>query len=183
MTIKQDFLNFKEVIAIMLKSGFLSLDTKLNKVSHSKFLNIYYMLMSVKELIRNLEEVKNCANGKIYIYIENRYLKALASLLLNELTFAKPYISMINLSRNIEKSQDNISLLLVIGDVNKKFLLEAIRSNIYLVHVINNSLTQPLTGIYTMYNNISDITKLVFIFALLDQVFANVSEQTNKLNA
>jgi hypothetical protein len=55
------------------------------------------MLMSVKELIRNLQEVKNSNNGKIYLHIENRYLRSFSSLLLNELTFAKDRISVISL--------------------------------------------------------------------------------------
>ncbi len=183
MTIKKDFLDFKEVINVMLKSGFLLSDSKIKNIANSKFFNVYYMLMSVKELIRNLKEVKNSNNGKIYLYIENRYLKSLAILLLNELTFAKNHVSIISLSRNIQKSSDNVSLLLVIGEVNEKFFLEATRSNLYLIHVINDSLRQPMTGVYNMSNNISDITKLVFIFALIDQVFVDSAELINKTNA
>ncbi len=183
MTIKKDFLDFKEVINVMLKSGFLLADNKVKNISNSKFFNVYYMLMSVKELIRNLQEVKNSNNGKIYLYIEDRYLRSLATLLLNELTFAKNYVSVISVARNIQKSSDNVSILLVIGEVNEKFFLEATRSNLYLIHVINDSLRQSITGLYSMSNNISDITKLVFIFALIDQVFVNSAELINKTNA
>lgn len=183
MTIKKDFLDFKEVINVMLKSGFLLSDNKVKNITNSKFFNVYYMLMSVKELIRNLQEVKNANNGRIYLYIENRYLRSLASLLLNELTFAKNHVSVISVARNIQKSSDNVSLLLVIGEVNEKFFLEATRSNLYLIHVINDSFRQPITGLYNMSNNISDITKLVFIFALIDQVFVDSVELINKTNA
>jgi len=183
MTIKKNFLDFKEVINIMLKSGFLLSNSKIKNITNPKFFNIYYMLMSVKELIRNLQEIKSSKNGKIYLYIENRYLKSLASLLLNELTFAKSHVSIISLARNIEKSSDNVSLLLVIGEANEKFFLEATRSNLYLIHVINDSLRQSITGLYNMSNNISDITKLVFIFALIDQVFVDSTELINKTNA
>lgn len=183
MTIKKDFLDFKQVINVMLKSGFLLSDNKVKNIANSNFFNIYYMLVSVKELIRNLQEVKKGNNGKIFLYIENRYLRSLASLLLNELTFAKNHVSVISLSRNIQKSSDNVSLLLVIGEVNEKFFLEATRSSLYLIHVINSSLRQPVAGLYNMSNNISDITKLVFIFALIDQVFVNSSELINKTNA
>jgi len=183
MTIKKDFLDFKQVINIMLKSGFLLSANKVKNITNSEFFNVYYMLMSVKELIRNLQEVKNSKDGKIYLYIENRYLKSLATLLLNELTFAKSRISIISLARNIQKSSDNVSLLLVIGEANEKFFLEATRSNLYLIHVINDSLRQSITGLYNMSNNISDITKLVFIFALIDQVFVDSTELINKTNA
>jgi len=183
MTIKKDFLDFKEVINIMLKSGFLLSDNKIKNIANSKFFNLYYMLMSVKELIRNLQEVKKSKHGKVYLYVENRYLRSLASLLLNELTFAKNHVSIISIARNIQKSSDNVSLLLVIGEVNEKFFLEATRSNLYLIHIINDSLRQSITGLYNMSNNISDITKLVFIFALIDQVFVESSELINKTNA
>ncbi len=76
MTIKKDFLDFKEVINIMLKSGFLLSDSKIKNITNPKFFNIYYMLMSVKELIRNLQEVKNSNNGKISLHIENRCLRS-----------------------------------------------------------------------------------------------------------
>jgi hypothetical protein len=183
MTIKKDFLDFKQVINVMLKSGFLLSDNKVKNIRNSKFFDVYYMLMSVKELIRNLQEVKNSNNGKIYLHIENRYLRSFSSLLLNELTFAKDRISVISLARNIQKSSDNVDLLLVIGEVNEKFFLEATRSNLYLIHVINDSFRQPITGLYNMSNNISDITKLVFIFALIDQVFVDSVELINKTNA
>ena len=85
-------------------------------------------------------------------------------------------MSIISIARNIQKSSDNVSLLLVIGEVNEKFFLEATRSNLYLIHIINDSLRQSITGLYNMSNNISDITKLVFIFALIDQVFVESSQ-------
>ncbi len=180
MTMKKNFLGFKHVLSILLKSGFLLSDNNVKNISNSKFFNVFYMLMSVKELVRNLKEVKKVKNGKIFVYIENRYLRSLATLLLNELTFAKNHVSIISISRNIQKSADNVSLLLVIGEVNEKFFLEATRSNLYLIHVINDSLRQSITGLYNMSNNISDITKLVFIFALIDQIFVDSSELTNK---
>ena len=177
---KKNFLGFKHVLSLLLKSGFLLSDNNVKNISNSKFFNVFYMLMSVKELVRNLKEVKKVKNGKIFVYIENRYLRSLATLLLNELTFAKNHVSIISISRNIQKSADNVSLLLVIGEVNEKFFLEATRSNLYLIHVINDSLRQSITGLYNMSNNISDITKLVFIFALIDQIFVDSSELTNK---
>lgn len=179
MAIKQEFLKFKQVLTILLNSGFLSSNKKVTHLNTSKFLDVYYSLINIKELIRNIEQVKVNPNNKIYIYIENRYLKSLANLLLTELKFAKNFISIIHLSRNIEKST-NLCLLLVLGNVNKKFCLESVRNNVNFIHLINDKNYQPITGNYNMYNNISDITKLVFIFALIDSLFSTVVDIPNK---
>lgn len=179
MTTKTDFLQFKKVLNILLNSGFLSSTKKIKTLNTSKFLDVYYSLMNIKELVRNIEYIKANSHNKIYIYIENRYLKSLASLLLTELPAAQKVVSLINLSRNIEKSTGT-SLLLILGNVNRKFCFEAIRNNIHLIHIINENNFQPITGNYNMYNNISDITKLVFIFALIDQLFSTTVEISTK---
>lgn len=179
MTIKKDFLQFKKVLNILLNSGFLSSNKNIKNLNTSKFLDVYYSLMSIKELIRNLEQIKANNQNKIYLYIENRYLKSLATLLLSELNYAKNFVSIISLSRNIENSSET-SLLLILGKVNKKFCLEAIRNNVNLIHILNDNNHQPITGNYHLYNNIADITKLVFIFALIDQLFSTTGNILNK---
>lgn len=182
MTIKQEFLKFKEVLNIMLKSGFLFTKHS-EKINNFKIYDIYYMLMGVKELIRNLEQVYLSKFGKIYVYVENRYIKSIAMLLLNELEFANKHLSFIDLSRNIKKSNNGISMLLVIGSPNKRFFLEALRNQVHFIHVINDESTQKLTGIYHMNNDVSTITKIVFLFALIDQIFANTVKNINQYNA
>ena len=72
MKIKKDFLDFKEIINVILKSGFLLSENKMKNIANFKFFTLYYMLMSVKELIRNLQEVKKSKHGKVFLYIENR---------------------------------------------------------------------------------------------------------------
>ena len=181
MVIKNEFLQFKEVLSLMLKSGFLSCDKNLKNLNNAKFLNLFHVLMSMKEFIRNLERVK-LKNGNIYIYIEDSYLHSLAVLLLNELSFLKNLVSIITASKSIENSLNKNNLLIVLGKVNDKFFLEAVRNNLYLIHIIDDN-KQSISGAYHLHNNISDITKLIFIFALIDQVFASKTETNLKFNA
>lgn len=173
MAIKVEFLKFKEVLNIMLKSGFLFTKHS-EKVNNLKIYDVYYMLMGVKELIHNLEQVYLSKFGKIYIYIESRYIRTIAFMLLKELKFARKYLSFIDLSRNIRKPKQGLSMLLVIGSPNKRFFLEALRSKVNFIHIINDDYYQKITGIYHMKNDLNSVTKIVFLFALIDQVFRNI---------
>lgn len=172
MTNRTDFLEFKKVLALLINSGFLLSNQGITNLKNSSFFDIYYSIMNVKEFIRNVEQIKSNPQNKIFIYIENRYLKSLASLLLNELSFAKDVISIINLSRNIDNVAETTNLLVILGTVNKRFYLETLRNKVNLIHIININKSHPITGNYIMYNNISDITKLVFLFALIDELFS-----------
>lgn len=180
MTNKKDFLEFQKVLNLLLTSGFLSSSKQAKHIKTASFLDAFYNIMSIKELIRNIDYIKNNPQSKIYVYIENRYLRSLASLLLTELKFANNVINIITLSRNLDKSFNDSSMLLVLGEVNKKFCVEAIRNNVHLFHFINDTSFQPITGHYNMYNKISDMTKLVFIFALIDQLFSTRVETASK---
>lgn len=180
MTTKKDFLEFQKVLNLLLTSGFLSSEKPVRHAKTATFLDAFYNIMSIKELIRNFDYIKNNPQSKIYIYIENRYLRSLASLLLTELKHANAVIQIITLSRTLNKSFNDSSMLLVLGEVNKKFCVEAIRNNIHLFHIINDNNFQPITGQYNMYNKISDMTKLVFIFALIDQLFSSKVETAIK---
>jgi hypothetical protein len=179
MVIKKDFLELTEIINVLFKSGILSSNKKVKHLNVAKYLDVFYMIMNVKELIRNIEYVKANKQNKIYVYIEKRYLKSLATLLLNELPFAKNFISIINLPRNIEKSVEQSHLLLILGSVNYKFFFETSQKDLHLIHIINDTPSQAITGAYHMHNNF-DITKLVFIFALIDKILSSNSSELTK---
>ena len=137
--------------------------------------------MNIKELIRNLIEVKRSKNGKVYIYISNRYLKSIANLILNEIDYLKERLLIVSYPRDIQKLSNNeFSAFIILGCVNKKFLLETLTSNIFVVHIINDAKFQPITGLYNMTNNISNVNKLIFLFALIDRLFKEDNLDQNK---
>jgi hypothetical protein len=180
MTTNNNFLKFNELISVLLKSGVLTSNKTDKSFNKSTYLSIFYMIMNIKEFVRNLTHIHNSNNGKLFIHIEKRYLKSLAELLLNELKFSKNFITLIDSPRSLEESiNNNSNLLIVVGSASKKLILEASRKNLNLVHIINDSAFQTISGAYQMHNNISDITKLVFLFALIDQVFANNTKISN----
>jgi len=178
--IKNNVISFKQAVDLMLKVDFLTYDKSKNKNASYQIFDAYYTIMNLKELIRNLQEVKRTKAGKIYIYISNRYLRSIANLLLNEIEYLKERLLIVNSPRDIEKSSNEFNVFIVLGYVNKKFLLETLTSSLFVVHIINDSKYQPITGLYNMTNNITNVNKLIFLFALIDRVLKDENLEKDK---
>ncbi len=54
-------------------------------------------------------------------------------------------------------------------------------NKLFIVHVINDFNHQPVTGIYNMSNKISNVNKVIFLFALIDQVLKNDNNLKSKI--
>ncbi len=168
--IKNNLINFKQAVDLMLKADFLTYDKNIAQNSSYKMFDLYYTIMNLKELIRNLQEVKRNKDGRVYIYVGNRYLKSISNLLLNEIDHLKNRILIVNSPRDIQKSSNQFNVFIILGSVNKKFLLETLIGNLFVVHIINDLKHQPISGLYNMTNKISNVNKLIFLFALMEQV-------------
>ncbi len=181
LEIKNNLINFKQALNLMLKSDFLINDKDIKGNANFKVFDLYHTLMSLKELSRNLEEVKRNKDSKIYIYVENRYLRSISNLILNEIDHLKTSISIIGSPREIVKQPNQFNIFIVLGKVNKKFILETLMNKLFIVHVINDFGHQPVTGVYNMSNKISSVNKIIFLFALIDQILKNDNNLKSKI--
>jgi len=129
----------------MLKSDFLIYDKDIKGNANFKIFDLYHTLMSLKELIRNLEEVKRTNSGQVYIYVENRYLRSIANIILDEISHLKASVVLITSPREISKHSNQFSVFIVLGNVNKKFVLETLMNKLFVVHLINDFNHQPVT--------------------------------------
>jgi hypothetical protein len=179
--IKNNLINFKQALNLMLNSDFLINDKDIKGNANFKVFDLYHTLMSLKELIRSLDEVKRNKDNKIYIYVENRYLRSISNLILNEIEHLKSSVSIISSPREIVKHSTQFNIFIVLGKVNKKFILETLMNKLFIVHVINDLNNQPVSGIYNMTNKISNVNKVIFLFALIDQVLKNDNNLTSKI--
>ncbi len=177
LEIKNNLINFKQAVNLMLKSDFLVYEKNIKTDTQFKVFDLYQTLMGLKELVRNLEEVKRNKGSQIYVYIENRYLKSIAFIILNEVHSLKDSVSIISSPREITKSSNQFNLFIILGKVNKKFLLETLMNKTFMIHLLNDLNHQALTGVYTMTNKISNVNKVIFLFALIDQVLTTNSNQ------
>lgn len=168
--IKNNLISFKQALDLILKSDFLLYDKNIKKSSAFKFFDLYHTIMNLKELIRNLNELKRNKQSVIYIYIENRYLRSMSNLILNDMEGLKNRISIVNSARDVIKSSDEFNIFIILGKVNKKFILETLINNFFIIHTINDNTFQPVTGVYNICNKVSSVNKLIFLFALIDQV-------------
>lgn len=168
--VKNNLINFKQALNLMLKTDFLIYDKNIKNDANFKIFDLYYTLMSLKELIRNLEEVKRGNVGQVYIYVENRYLRSISNIVLNEISHLKSSVSIISSPREIIKHSNQFSIFIVLGNVNKKFILETLANKLFIVHLINDFNHQPVSGAYNMLNKISSVNKVIFLFALIDKV-------------
>lgn len=179
--IKNNLINFKQALSLMLKSDFLIHDKDIKGTATFKVFDLYYTIMNLKELVRNIEEVKRNKDGQIYVYVENRYLRSISNIILNEVEHLKTSVSIINSPREILKHSNNFNIFIVLGKVNKKFVLETLMSRLFVVHMINDSKHQSVTGVYNMSNKISSVNKIIFLFALIDQVLKNDNNLKSKI--
>ncbi len=181
LEIKNNLINFKQALNLMLKSDFLINDKDIKDGANFKIFDLYHTLMSLRELVRNLEEVKRNKESQIYIYVENRYLRSISNLILNEVEHLKSSISIIGSPRDITKHSNEFNIFIVLGKVNKKFILETLMNKLFIVHMINDSNHQPVTGIYNISNRISSVNKVIFLFALIDQVLKTDNNLKSKI--
>jgi hypothetical protein len=170
LKVKNSLISFRQALDLMLKSDFLVYDKNVKKNSNFKFFDLYHTVMNLKELIRNLSELKRNRENKIYIYVENRYLRSISNLILNEMGHLKNRISIVNSAREVNKFPSGFNIFVILGKVNKKFILETLVNNFSVIHTINDNKFQPVTGIYNICNKISNVNKLLFLFALIDQI-------------
>jgi hypothetical protein len=179
--IKNNLITFKHALSLMLKSDFLIYDKDIKGNANFKIFDLYHTLMSLKELIRNLEEVKRTNSGQVYIYVENRYLRSIANIILDEISHLKASVVLITSPREISKHSNQFSVFIVLGNVNKKFVLETLMNKLFVVHLINDFNHQPVTGVYNMSNKISSVNKIIFLFALIDQVLKTDNNLKSKI--
>ena len=179
--LKNNLISFRQALNLMLKSDFLVNDKDVKGTANFQIFDLYHTIINLKELVRNLEEVKRNKNGKVYIYVENRYLRSISNIILNEVEHLKSSVSIITSPREILKDSSNFNIFIVLGKVNKKFVLETLMSKLFVVHVINDSKHQPVTGVYSMSNKISSVNKIIFLFALIDQVLKDENNLKPKI--
>ncbi len=181
LAIKNNLINFKQALNLMLKSDFLIYDKDQKKQANFQFFDIYHTIMNLKELIRNLEEIKRDKNNKIFLYVENRYLRSVSNLILKDIESLKNRVLIINSPRDIIKSSTEFNIFIILGRPTQKFILETLMNNLFIIHTINDSSFQSVTGLYNMSNKISNVNKIIFLFALIDQVLKEDTQLKTKI--
>ena len=143
----------------LLKSQFLILsDSKKDTV---KKLNPIILIKSFKQLIRLIQFNINNNKSNLIIQTEKRQLNQIIDF------FNKRYpINAIisDNSRNVEASK----ILLLLNksiNINKLF-----NNKYYITQIINNNSDLKNESIYKMFNNIDDLSKLVFILCIIRQI-------------
>ena len=143
----------------LLKSQFLILsDSKKDTV---KKLNLIILIKSLKQLIRLIQFNINNNKNSLIIQTEKRQLNQVIDF------FNKKYpINAIisDNSRNIETSKI-LLLLNKSANINKLF-----NDKYYITQVINNNSYLKNESIYKMFNNIDDLSKLVFLLCIIRQI-------------
>lgn len=149
----------------LLKSQFLILsDSKKDTV---KKLNPIILIKSLKQLIRLIQFNINNNKSNLIIQTEKRQLNQIIDF------FNKRYpINAIisDNSRNIEASK----ILLLLNksiNINKLF-----NNKYYITQIINNNSNLKNESIYNMFNNINDLSKLVFLLCIIRQIVEKKSK-------
>ena len=148
---------------------------QLDSLNQFNVLNILELNKTLKQFSRFLFLLKkqNNKNYCIYVLCEDKFLNALLNKLFIELVLNKTIIVSETLPL-IKHNTDTTNLALILGDLsyNYKNILEKnlFFNNIFIVHKINTKYEKNFLGFYKIYNDITDLKKIIFLVILMSKI-------------
>jgi hypothetical protein len=168
--IESDFLLLEQKSASQLRS--LNLFSKINKNSGLTFIDPIETVKSIKQLIRTLNFLKTQKSTFLHFLIENKQHLNIAQAFLKSVSLSAPVAVKETLpSENL--SQSTLQLLILINfSLNNKetFIKRLFDKNIFLISKINSKIEKNSWGAYKIYNDLSDIKKIIFLLVIVHNV-------------
>jgi hypothetical protein len=106
----------------------------------------------------------------LYIIVENKHTANFIS------KFFETFSTKVEIfvQTNIIKKSEKAGLLLILEESahskNESFFKKLFRNNFFLVNKINSNIEKESLGYYKIFNDVSDIKKMIFILTLIRNV-------------
>lgn len=178
--ITSEFLILNKSI-IFNKANLFEKNVSLDSTNKFLSLNSLASLKDIKQLVSILNSFKKYKEKEIYIIIENKQkyflLKKLFSLKSKKLSVKISIKSSFNFKNNISKEKPQLILCLDPEEfIGTSRLIKRFLYNNFLIILKINSLCEINTrGTYKIFNDMSDLKKIIFIVSLIKSIFVNKS--------
>jgi hypothetical protein len=160
----------------------IQLDT-LNQFNVVNILELNKTLKQFSKFLFLLKQQKN-KNYCIYVLCEDKFLNALLTKLCIELVLNTNIIVSETLPL-IKHKTNTINAALILGDLsyNYKNILEKnlFFNNIFIVHKINTKYEKNFLGFYKIYNDITDLKKIIFLVILMSKILNTIKLDNAKI--
>jgi hypothetical protein len=158
-------INNTNFVKDLINSDFLIL----NKNENFKVLNLMELNKELKQFIRLLQLLIE-TKAPLYIIVENKHT---ANFIIK---FFETFSTKVEIlvQTNIIKKSEKAGLLLILEESahskNESFFKKLFRNNFFLVNKINSNIEKEFLGYYKIFNDVSDIKKMIFILTLIRNV-------------
>jgi hypothetical protein len=158
-------INNTNFVKDLINSDFLIL----NKNENFKVLNLMELNKELKQFIRLLQLLIE-TKAPLYIIVENKYTANFIG------KFFESFSTKIEIfvQTNIIKKSEKAGLLLILEESsfskNESFFKKLFRNNFFLVNKINSNIEKEFLGYYKIFNDVSDIKKMVFVLTLIRNI-------------
>jgi len=158
-------INNTNFVKDLINSDFLIL----NKNENFKVLNLMELNKELKQFIRLLQLLIE-TKAPLYIIVENKHTANFIS------KFFETFSTKVEIfvQTTIIKKSENAGLLLILEESahskNESFFKKLFRNNFFLVNKINSNIEKEFLGYYKIFNDVSEIKKMVFILTIIRNV-------------
>lgn len=140
-------------------------------------LNILSLNRSLKQFLRSLRFLKDI-RGKhkksLTIYSHDQYLCKLLEKLFSSIRsdIDISFQSNFNELRSARKHH-RLVILLGVTYIAPKFLRKFLQNDVFLINKINTSTERKTFGTYKIFNNITELKKVIFLFIIVKRILSN----------
>ena len=145
------------------------------KSQNLEILNLLNLNKSLKQFIRCLKNISSYTKSSIYIWVEDSFMiELIEKILIKTQTLIK--IEVKTTAPLLKEDVNSFKLILILGTPfncsNKIVLQNLFKNNIFLINKMNIRLERNLFGCYKIFNDLSDIKKIIFLCSIIHQVLS-----------
>lgn len=134
--------------------------------------NLLILNKTLKQFIRILQFLKRKRKKSMTIYVANQQIAEI----FQKLILQSPFQILIKVQTNlrsikIKKRRDKKLILLIDNNfLTSSCIKNFLEHHMYLINKINIKTEKNSEGIYKIFNNLNELSKIVFIFSILHKI-------------
>lgn len=161
----------------------LLLQVNFNSFQNLNVLNLLHTNKSLKQFIYFLKKLHDFDNSSIYIWVEDTFVIDF----LKQIFFKSNPSVKIDIGTtppSLKQNQNDLRFILILGTPsnysNKTLLQNLFKNKNFLITKINYQVEKNYFGYYKIFNDLSDLKKIIFICSIIDQIL-NYQKKNEKI--
>lgn len=153
----------------------LSFKVNGNSFQNLNVLNLLHTNKSLKQFIYFLKKLHDFDNSSLYIWVEDSFMVDF----LKQIFIKSKFLTKIEIETTPPLSKQNyndLKFILVLGSPsnysNNTLLQNLLKNKNFLITKINYKVEKNFFGYYKIFNDLSDLKKIIFICSIIDQTLS-----------